>query len=800
MAHGRAWASITAVLMLALIAAPVLSPVLTVEAQVLGPKPGDPLWSVIFYSYVAEAEWSPDGERLAVGMAEEWTLRIFDREGVVLRSASMPGPAEKLEWRPDGQYLAVAADTRFLVVDPDTMDIVFQEDIGSKITDLAWSPDGRFIALTTAAGDLYIMDMAAGVVYYSMAPQVPALTVDWSPDGRIIVVGDGAGYLYVYQFPNIYDYEILPSWGEGIFSARWSPDGSVLAVASATMLRLYRPLENGSIVEYARLDTGTRGQLAWSPCSQVLVVPAETLLVVVSRDGYILRELPTPGTYPVRYAHWNPASFSTLVVTGHDPLTDTTGMYVVFSGALYTVIARPPIIEACYAGSCGDTIRVSAGERPTTITLHVEAETLDSDEPVTARVALSLWPLPFEAKTLDASLAVTTPAYNVTVQDGKAMVSVLRSDEAILTVSTTGKSKTVRSLAVLLDPGTYTLTLTLPQPDDYLGPDWVLTKKITVTLPPGKMEIYDYTWFNLANVTGTLRVVTEPGAQLTLIWPNATVGSIIASGEAAYTVPAGYYEYLLQLPQADNVLVANPAVLAKRAPLRVFPGETVSLAFTYMDVLGKLIVEAPAGSLLRIQGDGIMHETVLDDTTAQYYAQPGRYTLTLRVEPPPNWVGPEPPLASMTVDVVQGGEVVANFFYDPMVLQYVQLVERATNLTITAPPGYEVVIDVNGSVYRIGEVADTAWVTVPPGTIRVALVDPETGEVVDEVRVDAAGGTVQVVLREPQAQAPPQQAVYTPEQPAGERNLLLLALVIIIPVAAGIAAYMILSRRAKTRI
>ena len=582
---------------------------------------------------------------------------------------------------------------------------------------------------------------------------------------------------------------------------RWSPDGQLLAVASDRTLWLYSTVGEDPFFLLAVHDYGTRGQLAWSPCGAVLVVPAEDRMAVVSREGVLLRVVPAPGSYPVRYASWHPLDFAQLVVTGYDFITDTSGMYGVFSGARYRVEASPPVQEVCYLGTCAESLVVSAWERPTNITLLVEADSLTGDRARPVQVTLQLWPMPFQTLTLDASKAITTPAFNVTVEGGNSLVSVLRPPEATLTVQTEETVKTVEGIAVVLPPGAYTLTLSLEEPSNYLGPDWVLVKRFDIVLAPGQVKVYNYSWFSLENVTGTLQVETEPGSTLKLIWPNTTVETVVEPGSATYTVPAGDYTLSITLPVTDNVLVASGDILEKTTPIQVFPGDTLRVSFTYLDVLGLLVVEGPQASTVTIQGpQGITLDTTLEETQATYHAQPGQYTITLTPQKPPHWVGPQPPRAQLTVEVAQGAEAVANFFYIGEILRFIQLVEQAANITITAPPGYIVQVDYNGTTYRfsVGEQGQL-WLQAPPGNLTVSLVDPQQNIALDEEKTTITGtGQISIELTLPQNNQPG-QPVYAPppEEHQGRRTLMIIA-AIAIPLAIGITAYIILSRRAKT--
>jgi hypothetical protein len=179
--------------------------------------------------YLSDLAWSPDGDRLAISTEPE-----FDCD----RSSA---PCEGKVW----------------IIDRDGGDVqtVFAERAAEPVVfrDLAWSPDGRTLALLVASSDSYgygFSDSASQkwprLVALRMPPNEPVraetLKVydDWDPGVELIEVAD--------------DYHLA-------FPFAWSPDGTRIAVTS-----------EGGIAEISAEDgevmarhpgEGVWGPLAW---------------------------------------------------------------------------------------------------------------------------------------------------------------------------------------------------------------------------------------------------------------------------------------------------------------------------------------------------------------------------------------------------------------------------------------------------------------------------------------------------------------------------------------------------------
>jgi Anaphase-promoting complex subunit 4 WD40 domain len=120
-------------------------------------------WSLARHGPIRAAEWSPDGFRIAYLTAR--SLRVVAGDGTgdtQLRRAVAPvAPA----WKPQAPHLlAFAPRTRVVdVAATDVHGLVWRRQLPRAVRSLAWSPDGRVLAVASR-GRLTLLDGSSGRV------------------------------------------------------------------------------------------------------------------------------------------------------------------------------------------------------------------------------------------------------------------------------------------------------------------------------------------------------------------------------------------------------------------------------------------------------------------------------------------------------------------------------------------------------------------------------------------------------------------------------------------------------------
>jgi WD40 repeat protein len=242
---------------------------------------------------VAFVSFSPDGQQLFSGSPDA-TARIWDLKRPPgtprVLAAETRGPVFSLVYSPDGRRLAATLGNQVRVWDSRTWqaEALQQQHPGQARlpTRLAFSPDGKRLAVGRIDGAVDLCDVASGerVVRFEPAgaPEVHpsrrgVTALAFSPDGSTLAVGHGSFFLYsgapYNQAVRIWDVRsgkllrTLPHTNS-IYSLAFTSDGALLASVAGRVVRLWNVEDWQSIRTWQ--TPGLIDSLALSPGNDLI--------------------------------------------------------------------------------------------------------------------------------------------------------------------------------------------------------------------------------------------------------------------------------------------------------------------------------------------------------------------------------------------------------------------------------------------------------------------------------------------------------------------------------------------------
>jgi WD40 repeat protein len=262
--------------------------------------------------------WSPDSSLLAAAY-RTGEVRLWDRDGHVVRIYQGTDPVLSLAWSPDGTLLAtgairfpaqaaagetaVAAESaaagtpgpevsasggqttlpgviRIWRRDGTLAKTLGTQFTGGKFLNLEWSPDGSRLA--AGAIDYLVWGMDGSLLGEPRTGGSPAWAMAWSPYGDSLAIGDENGVVEVVGIDGT--SRSTHTFAGGVNALAYSPDGASLAVGQSSAVTVVQAQNVGDTVWSAN---SAAARAIWSPDGRAILVATPDGLATVGADGSV---------------------------------------------------------------------------------------------------------------------------------------------------------------------------------------------------------------------------------------------------------------------------------------------------------------------------------------------------------------------------------------------------------------------------------------------------------------------------------------------------------------------------------
>lgn len=214
-----------------------------------------------------------DGKKLITQNNELGILRVWDTSSgrslwKSVQAARDRPWARRPAMSPDGRYLTISHNQAQVldIVSVDTGRIVAFVTHDESILDSGFSPDGRFLVTTGAAG-AWVWESAGGKLRYHLAMDDNAIGAGFSPDGKLLATTSENGLTRLWDMASGKELRRFED-NEPVITVTFSPDGKMLATSSITAVRLWQ-VDTGKEIGRLHHDGATEF-IAFSPDGRYL--------------------------------------------------------------------------------------------------------------------------------------------------------------------------------------------------------------------------------------------------------------------------------------------------------------------------------------------------------------------------------------------------------------------------------------------------------------------------------------------------------------------------------------------------
>ncbi len=222
------------------------------------------------------------------------TLRVYGMpDGALKVGLNLPDMGSKgMTISPDRSMVAAISENKAYVWSTaDGKQIAEMDGQRAMNGGLGFSPDGQYLAAPGQDNTIVVWRMSDQTILGTVASPSVAWNVAFSPDGSLLAANTGSAILLFQLSDGKLRYQVNG------YSLAFSADGKTMAVASGnydnSRITIYNSTDGKPKIDFA-CDGGS---LAFSPDGKLLAVGGNSLLLLQTSDGKLVKSLEDPAPY-----------------------------------------------------------------------------------------------------------------------------------------------------------------------------------------------------------------------------------------------------------------------------------------------------------------------------------------------------------------------------------------------------------------------------------------------------------------------------------------------------------------------
>ena len=216
-------------------------------------------------NWVTRVSWSPDGTTLASVIKENNIVRLYKKNGELLRTLEHPSEVSSVSWSPDGKILVSGSGDKTIHLWKTDGTLLATLKANGLVYSLSWSPDGHILATESQNGTVELW--RANPLLTSLIGHTDKVnSISWSPNGQLLASGSNDRTVRLWGSDGTPDKILQPNRDE-VNSVSWSKD-RILASAAYDSVQLWT--RDGNDFKSKILDHSENRGFKWkNPVQQV---------------------------------------------------------------------------------------------------------------------------------------------------------------------------------------------------------------------------------------------------------------------------------------------------------------------------------------------------------------------------------------------------------------------------------------------------------------------------------------------------------------------------------------------------